>query len=96
MKTTFHGSNINSLYDIGFNPIVPKYADNGRVFSKDDYTKYMQEYRLRSEGEWLRNILKELQVNYLENMFTMIQFYTILEENHIINFVNIFNHTNII
>ena len=67
MKTTFHGKRINSLYDIGFNPIVPKYADNGRVFSKHDYTKYMKEYRLRSEGEWLKEYLKNNR--YLENIF---------------------------
>ncbi len=60
MKTTFHGKNINSLYDIGFNPIVPKYADNGRVFSKNDYSKYMKEYRLRSEGEWLKEYFERI------------------------------------
>ncbi|MDC1060540.1 MBL fold metallo-hydrolase [Alphaproteobacteria bacterium] len=60
MKTTFHGKKINSLYDMGFNPIVPKYADNGRVFSKVDYAKYMKEYRLRSEGEWLKEYFERI------------------------------------
>ncbi len=60
MKTTFHGKNINSLYDISFSPIVPKYADNGRVFTKSDYRKYMKEYNLRSEGEWLKEFFERI------------------------------------
>jgi L-ascorbate metabolism protein UlaG (beta-lactamase superfamily) len=60
MKTTFHGKGINSLYDVEFNPIVPKYADNGRVFSKNEYKKYMSEYRLRSEGEWIKEYFERI------------------------------------
>ena len=60
MKTTFHGKNINSLYDISFSPIVPKYADNGRVFSRSDYRKYMKEYNLRSDGEWLKEFFERI------------------------------------
>lgn len=58
MKTTFHG--IKSLYDIDFNPIVTKYADNGRVFTEDQYKKYRATYRERSEGEWLREYFEHL------------------------------------
>lgn len=59
MKTTFHGSGINSLYDVDFTPIVAKFADNGRVFTKLEYNKYITEYRLRSEGEWLREYFEQ-------------------------------------
>ena len=59
MKTTFHGKNFNSLYDVEFNPIVAKYADNGLVYTKSDFKKYMDEYKLRSEGEWLKEYFEK-------------------------------------
>ena len=48
------------LDDIDFNPIVTKYADNGRVFTEDQYKKYRATYRERSEGEWLREYFEHL------------------------------------
>ena len=59
MKTTFHGKGIHSLYDVDFTPIVTKCADNGRVFTKKEYSKYIKEYRLRSEGEWLKEYFEQ-------------------------------------
>ena len=59
MKTTFHGKNFNNLYDVEFNPIVAKYADNGLVYTKSDFKKYMDEYKLRSEGEWLKEYFEK-------------------------------------
>ena len=59
MKTTFHGKNLNSLYDVDFTPIVAKYADNGRIFTENQFKKYITEYRSRSEGEWLRDYFEQ-------------------------------------
>lgn len=78
MKTTFHGKGINSLYDVDFTPIVTKYADNGRIFTKEEYKKYLKEYRLRSEGEWLRDYFEQKTsqifrkyVHYDSNLYKM-------------------------
>jgi hypothetical protein len=51
MKTTLHG--LESLYP-GFCPIVPKYADNGRVSTRYEFARYMLNYVMRAPGGVLK------------------------------------------
>ncbi|WNG37433.1 MBL fold metallo-hydrolase [Archangium violaceum] len=59
MKTTLHG--LDSLYP-WFTPIVAKYADNGRAYSKAEVLEYFTEY--------LRRQPKSFLLHQLENQAT--------------------------
>jgi hypothetical protein len=50
MKTTFHG--VDSLYP-NFSPVVAKYADNGRVQTRQELSAYFRHYHQRDPiGYW--------------------------------------------
>lgn len=55
MKTTLHG--LSSLYDHDVNPIIAKWGDNGRAFTDSDIRAYLDVYRRRAGGEWVRQNL---------------------------------------
>jgi hypothetical protein len=51
MKTTIHG--LESL-NTGFSPIVPRYADNGRVNTRYQRARYMLDCVMRAPGDMLK------------------------------------------
>jgi hypothetical protein len=51
MKTTLHG--LESL-NTGFSPIVPRYADNGHVYTRYELARYMLDYVMRAPGYMLK------------------------------------------
>ncbi|WP_232537198.1 hypothetical protein [Cystobacter fuscus] len=55
MKTTLHG--MDSLYP-WFTPVVAKYADNGRAYSKVEVVKYFAEYLRRQPRNFLLHQLE--------------------------------------
>ena len=43
MRTTFFG--LHSLYDFDFNPLLTKYADNGKAKTEEEVHRYINEYK---------------------------------------------------
>ena len=58
MKTTLHGNwPGHNLYPT-FIPAVPKYADNGRVKTREELAHYLREYRRRDQFNYFRHLLE--------------------------------------
>jgi hypothetical protein len=56
MKTTLHGC--ESLYP-HFNPVVPKYADNGHAQTREEVERYLATYRSRAPIEYMASAFEQ-------------------------------------
>lgn len=57
MRTTLHGTWKEPFLYPDFNPVVPKYADNGRAKSQGEVDEYFAEYRRRAPYDYIRHRL---------------------------------------
>ena len=69
MKTQLH--NLESLYDptINFNNLVPKYGDNGLVYTQQELISYEKEYAKRMGIEYFYDLFSNQSKNYFKFFF---------------------------
>ena len=63
MRTTFFG--LSSLYDYDFNPLVTKYADNGKAKTEEEVTTYINEYKKRVGRQFIFDSFLDKSANLL-------------------------------
>lgn len=68
MRTTLHGSWGGSYLYPRFNPLVPKYADNGGARTPEELESYFAQYRARAPFEFLRHRLEARTIQTFRNM----------------------------
>lgn len=68
MRTTFFG--ISSLYDYDFNPLVTKYADNGRAKTEEEVSQYIDEYKKRVGRQFIFDTFLDKSANILNRLLT--------------------------
>ena len=68
MRTTFFG--LNSLYDYDFNPLLTKYADNGKAKTEEEVSKYINEYKKRVGRQFIFDTFLDKSANILNRFLT--------------------------
>jgi hypothetical protein len=63
MRTTFFG--IYSLYDYDFNPLLTKYADNGKAKTEEEVAQYVNEYKKRVGRQFIFDTFLDKSANIL-------------------------------
>ena len=63
MRTTFFG--IYSLYDYDFNPLLTKYADNGKAKTEEEVMQYVNEYKKRVGRQFIFDTFLDKSANIL-------------------------------
>jgi L-ascorbate metabolism protein UlaG (beta-lactamase superfamily) len=68
MRTTFFG--LRSLYDFDFNPLVTKYADNGKAKTEEEVYQYINEYKKRVGRQFIFDTFLDKSANLLNRFLT--------------------------
>ena len=68
MRTTFFG--LHSLYDFDFNPLVTKYADNGKAKTEEEVYQYINEYKKRVGRRFIFDTFLDKSANLLNRFLT--------------------------
>ena len=63
MRTTFFG--ISSLYDHDFNPLLTKYADNGKAKTEEEVVRYINEYKKRVGRQFIFDSFLDKSISIL-------------------------------
>ncbi|MBT3992870.1 MAG: MBL fold metallo-hydrolase [Gammaproteobacteria bacterium] len=68
MRTTFFG--LHSLYDFDFNPLLTKYADNGKAKTEEEVHRYINEYKKRVGRQFIFDTFLDKSASILNRFLT--------------------------